>query len=247
MTGVVAGVVTVEMSVGGGGIMTWYRDSLAVYVDGRRLAGGELAEFAGLGYYADYQARMSPDRSLPVLVGGHNKDRLCVRGGFAALVALAASYGAGDGGWARQKHHRWLPVGHPDLPAKTKAQTPCDGKGSCEFPAAGADDYPALCKRHAAGQRKAAANDEARRQKSTARRQKWDEDDRRRRMAGDWAGRLAADFGVDAAAERDGRVGVSGEGLHGLLEAVRAEMPWLLEEMPVELRGVTHSPAGTGS
>jgi len=132
MTGVVAGVVTVEMSVGGGGIMTWYRDSLAVYVDGRRLAGGELAEFAGLGYYADYQARMSPDRSLPVLVGGHNKDRLCVRGGFAALVALAASYGAGDGGWARQKHHRWLPVGHPDLPAKTKAQTPCDGKGSCE-------------------------------------------------------------------------------------------------------------------
>ena len=234
----------IRMVIGGGQIMTWYRSSLEVYVDGCRLAGHDLAESAGLAYYADYQARMSPDRDLPVLVGGHNQNLLCVRGDFDALSAVAAGFGAGKAGWARWKHKVWLPVGHPDLPAKTTAQTPCGTRGFCEFPAGGSDDHPALCKRHAAGARTAAANDEARREKSEARREKWAEGDRRRRMAGDWAERLADDFGIDAAAENDGRVGVSGEGLHGLLEAVRAEMPWLLDEMPVELRGVTHSPAG---
>ena len=227
-----------------GELMTWHRPRLEVYIDGRRLVGQDLAEFAGLAYYADYQSRMSPDRDLPVLVGGHNQNLLCVRGGFDGAVAVAAAFGVGKAGWARWKHNMWLPVGHPDLPAKATAQKPCAAMGACEFPAAGSDDHPTMCKRHAAGARKAAANAAARKAQWDARQAKWDETDRRRRMASDWADRLAADFGIDAAAENDGRVGVSGEGLHGLLEAVRAEMPWLLDEMPVELRGVTHSPAG---
>lgn len=235
----------IRMIIGSSEIMSFHRPGLEVSVGGRRLTGDELAEFAGLDYWADYQSRLSPDRNLPVLIGGYSKERLCVRGGFDALVAVAAGFGVGEAGWARWKHNVWLPVGHPDLPAKATAQRPCATMGACEFPASGSDDHPTLCKRHAAGARKAAANDSARQAEWKARQERWGEDDRRRRMASDWADRLAADFGIDAAPERDGRVGVSGEGLHGLLEAVKAEMPWLLDEMPVELRGVTHSPGGT--
>lgn len=238
---------TIEIHVGLSEIMTFHRPALTVTVDGVKLTDHALASFAGLDYYADYQARMSPDRALPVLVGGHSRDLLCFRGGFDAMVAWAADRGVGDGGWARHKHRVWLPVGDPRLKGAA-AQRPCATFG-CEFartdPAA-ADDAPGgLCKRHTAAAARAAANDARRSAESAARQERWAEQDRARRAARDWADRLRDEFGIDAAVAADGRVGVSGEGLHGLLTIIAAEMPWLLDDdLPHELRHSDQPEAG---
>ena len=133
--------------------------------------------------------------------------------------------------WTTDRFGGWVPVDFP-YATSTEPARPCTSCGRR------APLDATLCAMHAAGKARRDEGDRQRQERWAAQAAQRRRDAQSDRAAGDWAERIAQEFkvAVRPAADGSGNVTINPEGLYALLVGVARDAPWLLDDLPAELR-----------